>query len=129
MIGEWCNLGAGTTTSNIKNTAGNIRIGNTDESDHVSGIKKCGLLMGDYSRAAINTSFNTGTIVGVCCNIFTHDFPPRIVPNFSWGNELYDLEKAFKHIGNWKQLKGQSLSDVERKMLTDLYNKLNRKNA
>ena len=77
--------------------------------------------MGDYSRAAINTSFNTGTIVGVCCNIFTHGFPAKYIPDFTWGTQSYDLEKAFADIDNWKQLKGQRITGDEKKLLSDLY--------
>ena len=79
--------------------------------------------MGDYSRAGINTSFNTGTTVGICCNIFGETYPPKYVPDFSWGNERYQLEKAFTDINNWKQLKGKAISEKEKETLTSLFNK------
>ncbi len=79
--------------------------------------------MGDYSRAAINTSFNTGTVVGICCNIFGSGFPPKNVADFTWGNKKYELEKALEHIDNWKKLKGQHLTQKEKEILTTLYNK------
>lgn len=125
VIGEWCNLGAGTSNSNIKNTAGQVKVWNASTNEYVSAGLKCGLLMGDYSRSAINTSFNTGTIVGIACNIFCNDFPPTFIDNFSWGTENYQLEKAFEHIASWKKLKRQSLSTEEKKQLTVIYQQKN----
>ncbi len=69
VIGEWCNLGAGTTNSNLKNNAGEVSVWNQSTGRKLAVGQKCGLLMGDYSRSSINTSFNTGTVTGVCCNI------------------------------------------------------------
>src|SRR6478672_3120554 len=120
VIGEWCNLGAGTSNSNIKNTAGSIKLwNNTSKLFETAGIK-CGLLMGDYSRCAINTSFNTGTVVGICCNIFGNTMPPKYIPDFSWGNEKYILAKALEDIDNWKRLKGLTITESEKNLLTDL---------
>lgn len=121
VIGEWCNLGAGTSNSNIKNTAGDIKIWNDYKKQNISAGVKCGLLMGDYSRTAINTSFNTGSVAGVACNIFCDGFPPAFIESFSWGNKNYELEKALEHINNWKKLKGHTLSGKEKKLLTDIY--------
>ncbi|MBS1974894.1 MAG: glucose-1-phosphate thymidylyltransferase, partial [Bacteroidetes bacterium] len=67
VIGSWCNIGAGTSNSNLKNTASDVRAWSEKDKQYVSAGVKCGLLMGDYSRCAINTSFNTGTVTGVCC--------------------------------------------------------------
>src|SRR6185295_12795472 len=114
VIGEWCNLGAGTSNSNIKNTGGNVKIWNDYKKENTPAGFKCGLLMGDYSRSAINTSFNTGTVVGVACNVFWDGFPPTFIESFLWGNKKYKLEKAFEHIDNWKKLKGHILSDEEK---------------
>ncbi len=122
VIGEWCNLGGGTTTSNIKNTAGTVKVWNNRSRDYIGMGLKCGLLMGDYSRAAINTSFNTGTVVGVCCNIFGEGFPPKLINDFSWGTERYSFEKALQDISNWKKLKGATLTLPEKKNLEQLYN-------
>jgi UDP-N-acetylglucosamine diphosphorylase / glucose-1-phosphate thymidylyltransferase / UDP-N-acetylgalactosamine diphosphorylase / glucosamine-1-phosphate N-acetyltransferase / galactosamine-1-phosphate N-acetyltransferase len=122
VIGEWCNLGAGTTNSNIKNTAGEVKMWDNAAKDFTDVGIKAGLIMGDYSRAAINTSFNTGTVVGVCCNIFSEGFPPKLVKNFTWGNEKYELEKALKDIDNWKKLKGRSITEEEKNILQQLYN-------
>ncbi len=121
VIGEWCNLGAGTTNSNVKNTAADIKLWNNVEHKFMNAGNKCGLLMGDYSRCAINTSFNTGTVVGVCCNIFGQGFPPKYIPDFTWGKENYQLEKAFRDIDNWKKLKGKSITDQEKQILSELY--------
>src|SRR5204863_3570859 len=77
VIGEWCNLGAGTSNSNLKNTAGIVKVWVDSKDDYLPVGVKCGLLMGDYSRSAINTSFNTGTVVGVCCNVFCERFPSK----------------------------------------------------
>ncbi|HEY4286424.1 MAG TPA: putative sugar nucleotidyl transferase [Puia sp.] len=114
VIGEWCNLGAGTSASNLKNNAGDIKVWHPASGRTISAGQKCGLLMGDYSRSAINTAFNTGTVVGVCCSIFGEAPPPKYVPNFSWGSgHRYEWDKALRDIDNWKKLKNQSLTDTE----------------
>ncbi|HEY8688122.1 MAG TPA: putative sugar nucleotidyl transferase [Chitinophagaceae bacterium] len=123
VIGEWCNLGAGTSNSNIKNTAGNIKIYIDNKKEKIPAGIKCGLLMGDYSRSAINTSFNTGTVVGVACNVFSDGFPPTFIENFSWGNKKYQLEKALEHIDNWEKLKGHILSEEEKNILSGIHQK------
>ena len=127
VVAEWCNLGAGTSNSNLKNNAGEIKTWNasTSKPDDV-GIK-CGLLMGDYSRSAINTSFNTGTTVGVSCNVFGEGLTPIFIPNFSWGYKpvaKYEFEKAIRDISNWKQLKGKLLSQEEITQLRNIFNQL-----
>jgi len=101
VIGEWCNLGADTNTSNLKNNYSAV-----DIYDHATkkmvptGLTFCGLMMGDHSKCGINTMFNTGTVVGVCANIFGGDFPPKFIPSFSWGGSAgfipYQLDKAFE---------------------------------
>ena len=114
VIGEWCNLGAGTSASNLKNNAGEIKVWHPASGQAIPAGSKCGLLMGDYSRSAINTSFNTGTVVGVCCSVFGEAPPPKYVPDFSWGSShRYEWDKALRDIGNWKKLKNQSLTDTE----------------
>lgn len=76
--------------------------------------------MGDYSRCAINTSFNTGTVVGVCCNIFGA-MPGKYVHHFSWGQDRYIFEKALTDISNWKKMKGHELTLKETAFLKELY--------
>ncbi len=123
IIGSWCNLGAGTTNSNVKNNASSVKIWNQGLGDWWEAGLKCGTIMGDFSRTAINTSLNTGTVVGVCCSIHDAAFPPKHVPSFTWGNgEVYELQKALRDIGNWKRLKQKTLTDSEASLLTDVYN-------
>ena len=126
VIGEWCNLGAGTTNSNIKNTAGIVNIHNEFKKQSFPAGFKCGLLMGDYSRSAINTSFNTGSVVGCSSNVFGEGFPPTFTDSFSWGNKKYKLNKALEHIDNWKKLKGHILSQQEKILLSELFNQKNK---
>ena len=121
VIGEWCNLGAGTTNSNVKNTAADVKLWNNATKEFTTAGLKAGLIMGDYSRAAINTSFNTGTVVGVCCNIFGEGFPPKLVNNFTWGKEKYIFEKVLQDIDNWKKLKGKNITKRETAILKNLY--------
>ena len=94
------------------------------DSAGIAAGNKAGLLMGDYSRAAINTSFNTGTVTGVCCNIFCEGLTPKFIPSFSWGKDdaiRYELQKAFTDIDNWKKLKGKEITAGEKQMLTGIY--------
>lgn len=121
VLGEWCNLGAGTSNSNLKNTAGTVKVWDNATKEFTPVGIKCGVLMGDYSRCAINTSFNTGTVVGVCCNIFGEGFPPKLVTDFSWGKERYTFEKILEDISNWKKLKNKSITEEEIKILKTLY--------
>jgi len=127
VLGEWCNLGAGSSNSNIKNTASPVKVYNAESNDmHDAGLK-CGLLMGDYSRAAINTMFNTGTVVGICVNVFGDGLTPKFIPNFSWGAEgvkRYEFNKALIDIESWKQLKKQLIYDEEKTILKYIYEKL-----
>ena len=127
VLGEWCNLGAGTSNSNLKNTAGEVKYWSDADQKQMGVGNKGGLLMGDYSKAAINTSFNTGTIVGVCCNVFAAGLTPTFIPDFSWGVDAttkYKLDKALADIDNWKKLKGLTISDREKQILTDIYKQL-----
>lgn len=123
VIGSWCNIGAGTSNSNLKNTGGMVRMWSRQENNFVNAGYKCGLLMGDYSRCAINTSFNTGTIVGVSCNIFGNAFQSKYYEDFTWGSEKYNFDKAISHINNWKKLKGQEITEEEIKSLKNIYQK------
>ena len=99
VIGEWCNLGADTNSSNLKNNYSSVRVwsyqtGNMED----TGLQFCGLIMGDHSKTGINTMLNTGTTVGVCANIFGGDFPAKFIPSFSWGGAEgfvdFKMEKA-----------------------------------
>ncbi len=126
VIGAWCNLGAGTSNSNVKNNCSDVKYWVDADKKEVSAGAKGGLLMGDYSRAAINTSFNTGTVVGVNCNVFAAGLTPKLIPSFSWGCDgitRYKLSKALEDIGKWKKLKGMQVTAKEKQILTDIYKK------
>jgi UDP-N-acetylglucosamine diphosphorylase/glucosamine-1-phosphate N-acetyltransferase len=127
VIGEWCNLGAGTSASNLKNNAGSVRVWHPATRSFLDAGQKCGLLMGDYSRTAINTSFDTGTLTGVSCNIFGTAIPPKYIPDFSWGQDgstRYECEKAIRDIANWKKLKNQTLTEMQILTLKHIFERL-----
>ena len=101
VLGEWCNLGADTNNSNLKNTYGEVSTWSYAEEKMVNtGLQFCGLIMGDHSKSGINTMFNTGTVAGVCANIFGGDFPPKHIPSFAWGGasgfDTHEFEKALE---------------------------------
>ena len=86
VLGEWCNLGADTNNSNLKNNYANVKIWSYPKGGFVdTGLQFCGLIMGDYSKCGINTMFNTGTVVGISANIFGDGFPRNFIPSFAWG--------------------------------------------
>ena len=119
VLGEWCNLGADTNTSNLKNNYSNVSIYSYAENGNVdTGSQFCGLTMGDHSKAGINTMFNTGTVVGVSANVFEGDFPTKNIPSFAWGkNEVYDFDKAIETAKRVMERRGKSLSEAEMKVL------------
>lgn len=122
VIGEWCNLGAGTSNSNLKNNASDVCVW-TPKGQVKAGLK-CGVIMGDHTRTAINTAINTGTVIGVSCNVFGSGLTPKYIPSFSWGSEgvnRYTFEKALQDIENWKKLKSQAVTDNERSILTYIF--------
>jgi UDP-N-acetylglucosamine diphosphorylase / glucose-1-phosphate thymidylyltransferase / UDP-N-acetylgalactosamine diphosphorylase / glucosamine-1-phosphate N-acetyltransferase / galactosamine-1-phosphate N-acetyltransferase len=122
VIGEWCNLGAGTSNSNLKNNASDICVFTVNGPVNVG--MKCGMLMGDYSRTAINTSVNTGSVIGVCCNVFGNGLTPKYIPHFSWGSdgvERYRYDEALTHLSNWKKLKGQDVNENEKIILRHIF--------
>ena len=101
VLGEWCNLGADTNNSNLKNNYGEVKLWSyVQERFAPTGLRFCGLIMGDHSKAGINTMFNTGTVVGVGCNIFGADYVRNFVPSFSWGGAgkimTHQTEKAIE---------------------------------
>ncbi|MCC6600115.1 MAG: GlmU family protein [Crocinitomicaceae bacterium] len=127
ILGEWCNLGADTNTSNLKNNYSTVRAWNYSENKEVNtGLTFCGLIMGDHSRCSINTMFNTGTVVGVSANIFGSGFPPKHVPSFTWGGAEatgeYDLLKAIETAGRVMSRRHTILTAPYRKLLTDVFN-------
>jgi len=108
-IGEWCNMGAGTSCSNLKNTAGELKAWNMDSSSYIKAGKKAGILMGDHVKTAINTSFNSGTVIGGFSNVFAPDaLLPKFIAPFQWGMEQhYDLDKLLEEVKRWMTMKGK----------------------
>jgi UDP-N-acetylglucosamine diphosphorylase/glucosamine-1-phosphate N-acetyltransferase len=127
VIGEWCNLGAGTSNSNMKNSGGEVRYWNPLKKVFVKAGQKFGILLGDYSRSAIQTSFNTGTITGVSCHVFGIGPTPPYLPSFSWGyqGEPYAFEKALQHIEKWKKFKDHQLGPEEIRELKNIFDQQN----
>jgi UDP-N-acetylglucosamine diphosphorylase/glucosamine-1-phosphate N-acetyltransferase len=122
IIGQWCNLGAGTSNSNVKNTAGPIEIWNQYQKSWDTIGNKMGMLVGDYTRFAIHSSINTGSYIGASANIYGNGLLPKMIPNFSWGiTKGYVLEKAIEDIQNWKKMKGFQITDAEKEVLTALF--------
>jgi UDP-N-acetylglucosamine diphosphorylase/glucosamine-1-phosphate N-acetyltransferase len=122
VIGEWCNLGAGTSNSNLKNNASPVQAW-LPSGPMIVGAK-CGVLMGDYSRTAINTAINTGTVIGVCANVFGNGLTPKYIPSFSWGGdgvERYRFDKVLVDINNWKMLKGKEITGSEEIILKYIF--------
>ena len=101
VVGEWCNLGADTNNSNLKNNYAEVRLWSYETQNFAkTGLQFCGLMMGDHSKCGINTMFNTGTVIGVSANIFGTGFPRNFIPSFSWGGasgfSTYLTSKAFE---------------------------------
>ena len=126
VIGEWCNIGADSNNSNLKNNYTNVRTWNYDsERFEDTGLRFCGLIMGDHSKCAINTMFNTGTVVGVSANIFGEGFPRNFVPSFSWGGKqgfmTYKLDKALETAEIVMARRDRSLDEKEVTILQKVY--------
>ena len=126
VIGEWCNLGADSNNSNLKNNYSQVKMWNYRDENFVNtGLTFCGLMMGDHSKCSINTMFNTGTVVGVSANIFGTGFPPKFVPSFSWGGsegfKTYRLEEAVEVAIRVYERRGMKLDDKEQKILKYLF--------
>ncbi|MCA0431467.1 MAG: glucose-1-phosphate thymidylyltransferase [Bacteroidetes bacterium] len=125
VIGEWCNLGADTNNSNLKNNYGTVKLYNYLQQKMVdTGLQFCGLMMGDYSKSGINTMFNTGTVVGVGANVFGSDFPTTYIPNFSWGGaggfENYDLDKLVETNKRVYERRGLIFGEIEANLLKSI---------
>ena len=126
VIGEWCNLGADTNTSNLKNNYGevsvyNYAIGGSED----SGMQFHGLIMGDHAKCGINTMFNTGTVVGVGANVFGGGFPKKFIPDFSWGGESgfveFQFDKFVEMVQNVYKRRGKMLSEEEKSSLKQVF--------
>jgi len=126
VIGEWCNLGAGTNNSNLKNNYAIVKIWDYTAEQFVSTeLQFCGLMMGDHSKTAINTMLNTGTVIGVCCNIFGSGFPRTYIPSFSWGGVsksiTHSFEKAITTARIVMQRKGKELTKADQNILKTIF--------
>ncbi len=121
VIGEWCNLGADTNCSNLKNNYGEVKIWDEHHNKSVAtGLQFCGLMMADHAKCGINTMFNTGTIAGVSCNVFGSGFPEKFIPSFSWGGSegmaTYSFDRAMDAARRMMARRNIILSDAAVRM-------------
>lgn len=128
VIGHWCNLGADTNTSNLKNNYANVRLWDYESGRFKdTGLQFCGLVMGDHSKCGINTMFNTGTVVGVSANIYGAGFPRNFIPSFSWGgasgNVTFKLNKVFEVAEKVMARRNLDLNDLEKDILEQIFEK------
>ncbi|MGO4919025.1 GlmU family protein [Maribacter spongiicola] len=126
VLGEWCNIGADSNNSNLKNNYAKVRLWNyATESFEQTGLQFCGLMMGDHSKTAINTMFNTGTVIGVNSNIYVPGFPRNFVPSFSWGGAsgftAYQPAKAFDAARVMMARRGVEFDEVEANILNHVF--------
>ncbi|MGM5632000.1 GlmU family protein [Apibacter raozihei] len=129
VLGEWCNLGADTNSSNMKNNYAEVKCWNYTKQGFIkTGLQFAGLIMGDHSKAAISTQFNTGTVVGVSANIFVAGFPPHLIKSFSWGGKsespLFQINKAFEVAERAMMRRGAELTETDKQILTYIYEEL-----
>ena len=126
VLGHWCNLGADTNTSNLKNNYAQVRLWDYDtEKFAKTGTQFCGLMMGDHSKCGINTMFNTGTVVGVSANIFGAGYPRNFIPSFTWGGssgmETYNTTKAFEVAAVVMARRGLEFDTQEEAILNEVF--------
>lgn len=126
VIGQWCNIGAGSNTSNLKNTYGSIRLYDPAEGKlRETGLQFCGLIMGDYARCGIQTPFTTGCVVDIFANVVGTGFTPKYIPPFWWGEGQYWLlEKAIEAAQRMQGRRGRVLSPGEEEILRIQYAQL-----
>ena len=128
VLGEWCNIGADSNNSNLKNNYAEVGLWNYKEERFVkTGLQFCGLIMGDHSKCGINTMFNTGTVVGVSSNIFGAGFPRNFIPSFSWGGPqgftTYGFEKACETADLVMQRRNKQFTGMEKNILKEIFNR------
>ena len=128
VIGEWCNIGADTNNSNLKNNYAEVKLWSYEtERFAKTGLQFCGLMMGDHSKCGINTMFNTGTVIGVSANIFGAGFPRNFVPSFAWGGSAgfttFQMNKV-KEVGTAvMNRRGLDFNEKEEKILEYVFEK------
>jgi UDP-N-acetylglucosamine diphosphorylase/glucosamine-1-phosphate N-acetyltransferase len=126
VIGEWCNIGANSNNSNLKNNYMPVKLWKyTEERFGTTGLTFCGLIMGDHSKSGINTMFNTGTVVGVSANVFGAGFTRKFVPDFSWGGvetfTTYRLHDALATAQKVLERRNKKLDDIDKEILTEIF--------
>lgn len=126
VIGEWCNIGADSNNSNLKNNYASVKLWDYTKKGFIdTGLQFCGLVMGDHSKCGINTMFNTGTVVGVSANIFGSGFPRNFIPSFSWGGAqgftVYSIAKAFETAEKVFERRGIPFTEIEKKILKNVF--------
>ncbi len=126
VLGEWCNIGADTNTSNLKNNYAEVRLWDYEtERFAPTGLQFCGLMMGDHSKCSINVMFNTGTVIGVSANIFGSGFPRNFIPSFSWGGSggtiTYKTDKAFETAKLAMARRNVEFTEEDAKILTEVF--------
>jgi UDP-N-acetylglucosamine diphosphorylase/glucosamine-1-phosphate N-acetyltransferase len=126
VLGEWCNIGADSNNSNLKNNYEEVKLWDYEtEAFEKTGLQFCGLMMGDHSKCGINTMFNTGTVVGVSANIFGSGFPRNFVPSFSWGGAggftVYMTRKAFETARLVMERRGIDFDEKEKAILQHVF--------
>jgi len=126
VIGEWCNLGADTNTSNLKNNYASVKLWDYQKGGFkYTGLQFCGLMMGDHSKCGINTMFNTGTVVGVSANIYGAGFPRNFIPSFSWGGNsgfiTYKFNKAIEVAKVVMKRRQKTLNDKDISILNQVF--------
>ncbi|MFT4666972.1 MAG: UDP-N-acetylglucosamine diphosphorylase/glucosamine-1-phosphate N-acetyltransferase [Polaribacter sp.] len=131
VLGEWCNLGAGTNSSNLKNNYTEVRVWDyPTESFAKTGSTFCGLIMGDHSKCGINTMFNTATVVGVSANVFGSGFPRAFIPSFAWGGasgfSTYKANKAFETAKIVMARRNKTFDEVEEQILNHIFEESSR---
>ncbi|WP_257668090.1 putative sugar nucleotidyl transferase [Parapedobacter tibetensis] len=126
VMGEWCNWGADTNNSNLKNNYKSVRLYDYSHSGYRdTGLQFCGTIMADHAKCAINTAFNTGTVIGVGASIFSTGMPPTFVPDFSWGGAegftTYQLDKMFETTKLVYDRRNQEFDETEKKLLETVF--------
>ena len=126
VLGEWCNLGADTNSSNLKNNYAEVKLWSYAlRRFEKTGLQFCGLIMADHSKCGINTMFNTGTVVGVAANIFGSGFPRNFIPSFAWGGaaglEVHALSMALGTAAQAMARRGLELSANDREILGHIF--------
>jgi len=128
VIGEWCNIGADSNNSNLKNNYASVKLWDYYSSKYKdTGLQFCGLIMGDHTKCSINTMFNTGTVLGVSCNIFGTGFPRNFIPDFSWGGAscytTYRLEDAIATAERVFKRRNLLFDDNEKDIFKNIFQK------